>query len=378
VRQGNFEDASSWPPKRNIYAEQDHAAVRGKLSAQKKSARYTLHYVPDSFSPAEIDRILAAREGALGRAIEMLGDPGPDYRIELFVYPDREAKRAETDVGDLVHSIPSARSLHVTAEYAAAPSPHEEIHLVARALWGPCYQTALYEGLAVALERRADLDRFAAVTIDRGALPGLATLLDEEALRALTQDAMAFPAAGLLVKWLLDTGGTDRLRGIYSAKPLTIEAIAAAVGADPNGADAAFMAWVRSRAASVDSTFRYQAALADVDRLLGAGKPIDALTSAQRALALRPGDPVARLKVSVSLSAADRKAEAEAMLRELLQLPAEGATLRYVVHAHYQLALLLHETGRYDEARTHYDTMLALPDLEGSHRAANDALGVAP
>jgi len=377
VRQGNFEDASQWPPKRNVHAEQDHAAARGKLSARKTSARYTVHYVPESLSAQEVERVLAAREAALTRAIQMVGDPGPDYGIELFVYPDRETKRAETDVADLVHSVPSARALHVTAEYAAAPSPHEEIHLVARAVWGPCYQTALYEGLAVALERAADLNRFAALVVDRNAVPTLATLLDEEALRELTQDATAFPAAGLFVKWLLDTGGIDRVRSVYSAKPLTIGALAAAIGTDAERADTAFAGWVRSRADSVDSTFRYQAALADVDRLLGAGKPTDALAAAQRALALKPGDAVARLKVAVALSAADRKAEAEAILRELLQLPAEGQTLRYVVHAHYQLALLLDGTGKYDEARTHYDAMLALPDVEGSHQAANDALGVA-
>ncbi len=374
-RQGNFEDPNAWPPKRNLYAEQDQANVRGKLSAEKKSPRYTMHYVPESYSAPQVDRVLAVREAALKKAIDLVGDPGPGFRIDLFVYPDRATKRAETDVNDPVHSVPAARALHMTPEFAESPSPHEEIHLVVRALWGPCYHTALYEGLAVALERGKDLDLFAAVMVDRGTLPAIASLLDEEALRAMMPDASAFPAAGLFVKWLLDQGGAARVRAVYSAKPLTVEALAAAIGDTPAGTDAAFASWVRSRTATVDPKLRYEAAIVDVDRLLAAGKTAEALASADRALALKPGDSVALLKRSTALAAVDRDAEAEAILRDLLKLPAEGPTLRFVVHAHYQLALLLDDTQRYDEARKHYDAILALPDVEGSHRAANEALG---
>jgi tetratricopeptide (TPR) repeat protein len=375
-RQGNFASADAWPPTRNVYAEQDHAAVRGKLSAMARSPRYTLHYVPESYTPQEAERVLAAREGALRRAVELLGDPGPDFRIDLFVYPDRATKRSETDVNDVVHSVPAARALHVTADYASSPSPHEEIHLVARALWGPCYHTALYEGLAVALERASDLDRFAAVAVDRKSVPPLSALLDEERLRALTADAIAFPASGLFVRWLLERGGLDVVRGLYSAKPLTVERVAKAIGTEPPAVDAAFAGWVGSRAANVDPELRYAAALADVDQFLGTGRPSEAVAAAERALELRNGDPVARLKLATALSAGGRKAEAEGILREMVGLPPEGETLRYAVHARYRLALLLDETGRHDEARGHYDAILALPDVDGSHRAVEEELGI--
>jgi len=378
LRQGNFENRAVWPPTRNRYAEHDHSLSRGKLSAQRKSARYTVHYVPDSLSSTEVDRVLALREAALGSAIGFLADPGPEFRIDLYLYPDRTTKRAETDVNDVVHSIPAARALYVTAEYARAPSPHEEIHLVARALWGPCFHTALYEGLAVALERPADLDAFAALLVDRGAPPSLATLLDEEALRALSVEAMAFPAAGLLVRWLIDTGGLDLVRRVYSAKPLTPEGVAAALGGGARDPNAEFAAWVRERALSAGPTFRYQTALAQSDRLLVASDPAGALAAAQRALALRPGDPVAQLKRGSALSAAGDRVAAETTFREILALPAEGETLMVVVHAHYQLALLFGETDRPDEARSHYERMLALPDVGGSHRAAQAGLGLTP
>jgi hypothetical protein len=378
LRQGNFEEGSTWPPKRNVYAEQDMATVRGKLSAQKKSAHYVLHYVPESYDAAQAERVLTVREAALRKAIELVGDPGSDFRIELFVYPDRATKRAETDVNDPVHSVPAARSLYVTADFAEAASPHEEIHLVARKVWGPCYHTALYEGLAVALERGNDLDRFAAIMVDRGNVPTVASLLDEEALRARMADATAFPASGLFVRWLLERGGKERVRSVYSAKPLTVDALTTALGELPEGIEATFASWVRSRTANVDPKFRYEAALSEVDRLLGLKKPAEALASADRALALKPGDSTALLKRAQALAAGDRKPEAEAILLEVLRLPAEGETLLYVVHAHYQLALLLDDTRRYDEARKHYDAILALPDVDGSHKVANDALGVGP
>ena len=166
-----------------------------------------------------------------------------------------------------------------------------------------------------------------------------------------------------------------RVRAVYSAKPLTVDAIAAAIGDTPAGADAAFASWVRSRTAAVDPKLRFEGASVDVDRLLAAGKTAEALASVDRALALKPGDSIALLTRSTALAAVDRDAEAEAILRDLLKLPEEGPTLRFVVHAHYQLALLLDDTKRYDEARKHYDAILALPDVEGSHRAANEALG---
>ncbi len=378
LRQGNFENRSVWPPSRNPNAEHEQSLSRGKLSAERKSARYTLHYAPDSLSSSEIERVLAAREAALRSAIGFLADPGPEFRIDLFVYADRATKRAETDVNDVVHSIPAARAMYVTTEYAAAPSPHEEIHLVARALWGPSFHTALYEGLAVALERPADLDPFAAVVVDRGAPPSPTTLLDEEALRAMSADASAFPSAGLFVRWMIDTGGLDLVRRVYSAKPLTPDGLAAALGGGGRDPNAEFASWVKARAASVDPTFRYQAALADSDRLLAAGDPARARVAAQRALTLRPKDPVGRLKLAAALSAAGEQAEAETTLRELLTLPAEGETLPYVVHAHYQLAQVLESSGRHDEAKSHYDAILELPDVGGSHRAAQDGLGSKP
>ena len=84
--------------------------------------------------------------------------------------------------------FPADREIHAVRGYALAPSPREEIHVLARALYGPCYLTAIYEGLALSQEttlRGQDPEALAAKLRAAGRLPTIADLLDEERFRAL-------------------------------------------------------------------------------------------------------------------------------------------------------------------------------------------------
>ena len=169
---------------------------------------------------------------------------GPAHRA---VRVSRRADQAPAHgVPDPVHSLAAVRELHAVADYATSTNPHEEIHLLARAKHGPCHSTALYEGLAYATEgafRGGELDLHAAFLIEQDQLPTLGQLLDEEKLRALPR-AAAFPATGLLVRWLRARVEDAVFWKLYGAAPADEQAVAQALGLTPEAAATAFRAWV--------------------------------------------------------------------------------------------------------------------------------------
>ena len=125
-------EAEAWPPTIDPLAQHREPLHRPGPLARSK------HY--DLMSPAvpvdddERRRILAARETALAQAIAWLGDPGPDFRISLFVYWNAAEKQEYSAAEVPAHSIARDRELHMTKALALSRNPHEEIHLSMRRL----------------------------------------------------------------------------------------------------------------------------------------------------------------------------------------------------------------------------------------------------
>jgi hypothetical protein len=153
----------------------------------------------------------------LSKAISALGSVPEGFRVFLYVYDNETTKRDATGVPDPTHSVPAAHDLFMVTRYARSASPHEEVHIVARAVYGPCFSTAIYEGLALSVEgnwKGEDMAMHAATLQRRGKLPGPAVLLDEEKFRALPDD-IRFPAAGAFMTFLLDTYDLTGVKKIY-------------------------------------------------------------------------------------------------------------------------------------------------------------------
>jgi tetratricopeptide (TPR) repeat protein len=267
--------------------------------------------------------------------------------------------------------------------HARSPNPHEETHLLAYRRFGPCYHTALHEGLPLALERAAgdtSLSVFAAALVADDGVPAVDTLLDEDGVRTMNRRGVGFPACGLFVSWILDSGGLDLLGRLYKFMPLTVADLTAALGVSEERLNESFSAWIAQRAAEGDREYRFQRALAQAG---GLGKNGDWTAAAQKlrdALALRPGDPDTLYRLALAEDKAGAPAAAESELRSLLALSAAGTPVaeRYVIFGHYQLGRVLEAQGRIDEARVEYRKVLELPDRHGSHGMAREALGKAP
>ena len=382
VMQGMFDDWRVWPPSRNPYAENVNDNVRAIYPAQGSSEHYTIHYPRELITRQQRDAILAARERALAAVFASLGRPEKTLKIDLYLFPDLEIKETLSGVPDPMHSLGRSAELFMLPRDAVSDSPHEEVHIVAQQVLGPCHHTALHEGLAMIAGRPdagKELSLYAAALVDKEIVPTIEELLDEEGVRVLNLRGLGFPAAGLLVEWILDQGGTEALKKIYPARPLTEQRLAESLELAPAQANTAFREFVVAQAKRSGDEFRFQQARAEASQSGRDGdwaRAADRLTEASK---LRPEHPDTLYRLALAEIRAERLEAAETTLRRLLSVAtvATGPSGRYKIFGHYQLGQVLDLTGRSESAREQYRAMLELPDRYESHRMAREALNAA-
>jgi tetratricopeptide (TPR) repeat protein len=379
VAQGMFENARAWPPVRDYDAEMSHGDVRLLYQKQGSSEHYTIHYPKDLITPEQRDAILAARERALAKAVADLGRPASPLKIDLYLFADLKTKEELSGVPDPMHSLGRSMELFMLPRDAVSDSPHEEVHLVAQQLLGPCHHTALHEGLAMVAGREEgaqDLSVYAAAIVEQDAVPSIAELLDEEGIRELNRRGLGFPASGLFVEWILEQGGTATLKQVYSSRPLTVQQLAQALGTSPDAANASFREHVVAAAQNGASEFRFHQARADAKRLSQNGDWSGSADRLAEALELRPGDRDTMYTLALAEIRAGRLEQAETVLRRLLEVAGkdEASPSRYLIFGHYQLGQVLEKTGRTALAGEEYRTVLDLPDRYDSHKMAREGL----
>lgn len=377
VRQGMFEEGDAWPPRRDALAEsarrQPSVGPPGTVGLFD-SAHYRIVYDRNAVSPDELREIVAAREKALSRAAAALGASVDGWRVLLNVYPDEAAKKDGSGVDGPSHSLPWDREIDMTEVYARSTSPHEEVHLVARSVYGPCYLTAIYEGTAIAVEnswRGRDMQLETAVLEAGHALPGLATLLDEERLRALPDD-VAFGAAGALMAWMRGSFPASAIKRAYGLSEGTPEALAQALGTTAEALEASWHRWASACVAARKSDLDFMAAEADAQACHARSDWAGTIAALRRALVARPGD----LQSEFNLASAQMRARdlpgAEETLKRMLARKIGSRDLRFRVFGHYQLGRVYDLAGRRSRALAEYDAVLALPDDHGSHELARE------
>jgi hypothetical protein len=377
VRQGMFRPGTAWPPKRDPDAEGDHGIELSRLESQwstRRTDHYFIRYDPEAISPSEIDAIASAREKAYTRAGAALGGVDNPPTIKLYVYADEDLKKKMTGVADPAHSLPRKRELHMVPRYARAPSPHEEIHLLAHREYGPCYLTALYEGLAVGVDgsyQGLDIDVQAALMLDSGVFPELDRLLDEENGRALGEK-IRWPSAGLLVQWLRGIAG-ERWPEVYMLREGTVEALATALERPSDGLDKSFRDWVRGKADARNADVAFLDAQSEAKERYVAGDFAGVISALARAIELKPDDAQTRFNLASARMRTGDYDGAIADLETLLKTLTDPRS-RFVVFGHYQLGRVLDIQGRRDEALAHYRAMLDLPDQHDSHMLAREAI----
>ena len=377
VRQGMFKPGRVWPPIRNLNAEVDH--THGLLAppdsrGTAESRHYHLDYDRSKIPGEEIKPILDAREAGLAKAVAALGKVPEGFKIYLYVYDDEVAKRDATGVADPTHSVPSGGDLFMTRRYARSTSPHEEVHLIARIVYGPCFSTAIYEGLALSVETTWKGDGMAmhAANLKRqGKLPGPGALLDEVKFRALPDD-VGLPAAGAFMTFLRETYGPEGLKKIYSWDDERVSTFAAALGTTESELAAGFAAWADLQAVALKRNLDFLEAEKDARAKQLAGDWVGMVAALRRALVARPGDAQSMFNLASAQMRADDLSGAEMTLRNVLALPATPDGTRFVIFGHYQLGRVYDLQGRRKDALAEYDAVLKLPDEHGAHELARE------
>jgi hypothetical protein len=379
VRQGMCVPGSVWPPARDARAEADHRprVLRARGNERHRATEhYDIYWDPATIPAEDVERIAGARERAFGAAVSALGAAPGGFRITLHLYVDAATKRELTGVPDPTHAAPWARELHMTRAAALSGSPHEDAHLLARALFGPGYVTALYEGLAIAVEDRVrglPLEVAGALLFESGGLPALETLLDEESFRKLPE-AVGPTAAGLLGAWVRATAPRARLAAAFGSTRGTTAALAAAMGRDPGQIGSDFLGWVAERAAVRAADVRFHKAEARAQERYAAGDWSGMIAALRDALEYRRDDPQTLFNLASAQMRSDALADAEGTLKRILALDLAPADSRFEVFSHYQLGRVLDLQGRREQALAEYRAVLALPDVSNAHRLAEERI----
>jgi tetratricopeptide (TPR) repeat protein len=375
MRQGMFVPARVWPPARDKVAEADitkEVIVRPGGTATFDSEHYHEVYDRGQFKAADISAIAQAREAALSKAVAALG-PAPDgFRVQLFVYPDEGAKLEATGVDDPTHAVPGSREIHAIRAYALSPSPREEIHVLAREVYGPCYLTAMYEGLALSIEnslRGDDMETHAAQLRSTNRLPDLADLLDEERFRVLPTEVGA-AATAVFMTWLRQTYGPDALKKCYGLRDGTPRALAAALGTTEDQLTASFTTWADAKVAARRSDLDFRAAELEAQQRRTASDWSGMAVALRKALQAKPGDPQTLFNLASAQMREGDLAGAETSLKQILAARLPQSESRFRIFGHYQLGRVYDLAGRRAEALAQYDAVLALPDDHGAHALA--------
>ncbi|MDX1388328.1 MAG: tetratricopeptide repeat protein [Acidobacteriota bacterium] len=377
TRQGMFLPGSEWPPRRNTGAEGDQRALIDHVRetwSTRQTDHYMIRYDPEAVSSEELASIVTARAEAYTAALAAIGGLDSPPRIKLYVYKDPESKEQLSGIPDAAHSMPRKGEIHMLPRHARSASPHEEIHVLARAKYGPAYLTAMYEGLAVAesgLYHGAEIDVMTAIMMDTGVLPDVATLLDEERGRLLAEE-IRWPASAMFVRWARQTAG-DRWPAVYTLAEGTVEELGATLGLSPDTVERAFLTWMAAQAETRETEVRFLDALSDSRERYLAADYQGMVVALSRALEIKPNDLQTIFNIASARMRTGEYDLAAKDLERLLELD-QDPTSQFVVFGHYQLGRLFDIQGRREEALVHYRAMLELPDQHDAHHLAREAI----
>jgi Flp pilus assembly protein TadD len=374
VEQGMFKKDRAWPPRRNPNAEKDWRSEMKVLPARQSSAHYRLHYLEETLDADGAAAILETREKVLSSLVELLGEPPEDFHIALFLYRNGARKEELTAIATNAHSFPARRESHMTVRHARSADPGQEVLLLAGALMGPCYYTALCQGLAFALRDvlgEGALPALAAQMVGNDNLPPIDDLLDEDKLRLMNRQ-LGMPAIGLLASWLRDQGALERA---WRSRRLATEDIAIAMELEPAAVEAGFKGYVERLARDAGEDLAFRQALGEAEILYERGDTVGTVQALEQALQLRPDDPETLHKLVLALKQAGEPERLEQRLQQLVGLKIDPSQVSFIMFGHYQLGMLYDSQGKKKKARAQFEKMLELPDGNEAHRRAREALG---
>jgi Tfp pilus assembly protein PilF len=321
------------------------------------------------------EEILETRSRALKKVIALLGNPGADFRLDLYLYLDGETKERLTGVKVESHSVPGAGEMHMTVRMANSSSIHEDVHPVAEAVLGTTTSTPLYVGLAYALDPvllREPLSYHMALMMDRNRVPAIPDLLDEERFRKLP-NAERLASAGMFMTWLREIVSLRKISAWYTSPEPSLESLAAELGTVPAKLEKNYRQWLDDRVKPHSADVLFMKALNEAKNYHLTGEQEKAAEALARALSHKPEDRQARFNLATARMKTGAYEKAAAELRKVIESGA-GGTGGLTVHAHLQLARVYDLIGRREEALAEYRLVLEMPNRYDSHLSAREGI----
>jgi hypothetical protein len=182
-----------------------------------------IHHGPELATNAAAAQLADAKTklpGALAQAESALGlTPVP--RIDVYLYPSVDAKRAVTDNGELAHAVEWASAVHVAwVDGGERTFMREAAKVSAAASLGSMYNPFIRDGLGVAAAGvwgGEPLKAVAAAIRSGDDAVDLGTLLDPVEYGRLGSGT-AQPLAGSFVEFVIATRGRDAFAALYRAQ----------------------------------------------------------------------------------------------------------------------------------------------------------------
>lgn len=317
------------------------AVLEEKLGGKRESEHFVLHH-PRGKPKEELERIVRDLEFRHAQISAFFGQPPPG-KVHVWWYRSAAEKQLLVGAGGTQFAKPWRREIHVNdAPFPHSVLKHELVHAMAgpygappfgvtATLGGLLVNAGLVEGLAVAADNPVDdltLHEWAAGMKKQKLLPDLRALMQPTGFYAAAP-ARAYTAAGSFVRWLGDTHGGDKVRGLYKAgdfagvygTPLNglVTEWEKFLDALPLDASAANQAFGRFRKGSLFT----RPCAREVARLqVEAGEllqsdPEEAVRRYLRCAELQPDEPGFALGQARALQRAGRKADADQVLTQL-------------------------------------------------------------
>jgi len=214
-----------------------------------------LHHGPElglNADGTQLDDAETRLPAAVDRAQRVLGLPAMP-RIDVYLYPSVDAKRAVTDNGELAHAVEWASAVHLAwVDGGERAFIREAAKVSAAASLGSMYNPFIRDGLAVAASGTWGGEPIRAVAeriLEDGDVVALSSLLDPvEYQRQRTGTAQVL--AGSFVEYVIAIRGAGAFTELYREQGLTagpaVDAVEAALGSTVDEIDTQWKNYLRA------------------------------------------------------------------------------------------------------------------------------------
>jgi len=214
-----------------------------------------VHYGSELATNAAAAQLADAKSAvplAADRAQSVLGLP-PLERIDVYLYPSVEAKRAITDNAELAHAVEWASAVHVAWVYGAERAfVREAAKVSAAAAFGSMYNPCIRDGVGVAAAGSwgdGPLLSAAAEIVAEDDAVAVSRLLEPSDYGRLSP-GVAQPLAGSFIEFVVASGGPDALMELYRVHGATpgpaIEAVEVVLGRSIDEIDTQWKDYLRA------------------------------------------------------------------------------------------------------------------------------------